>query len=401
MELLSCSINEMAGKSFDCGCGKTHSIYTQKIVIQSGAIRLVMDSGLSGAPFVIADENTWPLGESLFAAMPHVVLKGSNIHADDRSLGELLIETSEKHIDYFIALGAGTIGDITRFLAFRLNKPFINVCTAPSMDGAASSHCPLIHNDFKATYQAAPPYAVYFDLDIMRAAPQRMIAAGYADIAGKHIAALDWWLGSLATEEHFCPQIRDLTMRAVHNCEEACSGLAKRDPQAIAKLAEALILSSLAMQLNITSRPASGTEHLISHAWENLSIKRHMPVSLHGDKVGIGTLIACDIYHEFFKEKRATLKSVSNIDFETVLAHWDELREQADRLWSMKEGIALQIKQAGGPTRPSQLGISDEDVRYGFYHMTIGRPRVTIAHLIEAMGLESEIYDTIIPQWVN
>ena len=400
-EMFNMSIHDMAGKTFPCSCGKTHVIHTQKIILEPDAIYKVLDNGLPGTPFVIADENTWPLSRGLFDHLPHYILQGSELHADDCTLGKLLIETSDKDVGYFIALGSGTIGDSVRFLAYRLNKPFVNVCTAPSMDGAASCHSPLIHENFKVTYQAAAPYAIYFDLNIMANAPQKMIAAGYADVVGKYVAAVDWKIGHWATGEDYCPEIQALTLRAVKKCEESCEGLASRDPLAIKTLAEALLLSSMAMQLNITSRPASGMEHLVSHAWENLSIKRGEPVSLHGDKVGIGTLIACDVFHEFFREMRVPQKPLERINYDCILEHWDELKAESDHLWEIKDRVARQIHQAGGPVRPVQLGISPEDVKYGLYHLTVGRPRVTIAHLIKALNLEDEIYNKVIPKWTD
>ena len=142
------------------------------------------------------------------------------------------------------------------------------------MDGAASQHSPLIHHQFKTTYPAAAPYAIYFDLDIMAAAPAPMLAAGLADIEGKHVATLDWYIGHLVTGEAYCEPIRDLTMASVALCEQYCDGLAAREPQAVRALATSLLLTSLAMQLNVTSRPASGMEHLISHAWENYAIRQ-------------------------------------------------------------------------------------------------------------------------------
>lgn len=396
---LSLPISDLAGKSFDCPCGRTHTIHTQKLVIAHGAAEQVLDCGLPGTPFIVADTNTWPLAPAGWQALPHYVLTHEPLQADEYTLGDLLIETRAQSFDYLIALGSGTIGDSTRYLANALGLPFVNVCTAPSMDGAASCHSPLIHHHFKTTYPAAAPYAIYFDLDIMAQAPKAMIAAGFADIEGKHVATLDWYLGHLATGEAYCPQICELTMSAVHKCETACHGLSRRDPAAIRNLAEALMLSSLAMQLNITSRPASGMEHLISHAWENYAIKRHEPAHLHGDKVGIGTLIACDIYHEFFREKRLPKSAPEGIDYDNLLAHWDELKEKADALYALQDSIARRILKAGGPIYPTELGISPEAIRYSFSHMTTGRPRVTIAHLIEKLGLQEEIFAPVCEKW--
>lgn len=396
---LSIPVTELAGQTFHCSCGQTHTIHTQKLVIAPGAIHQVLDCGLSGTPFIIADGNTWPLAPASWQSLPHYVLRHDPIQADEYTLGDLFIEAATRSFDYLIALGSGTIGDSVRYLASALQKPFVNVCTAPSMDGAASSHSPLIHHHFKTTYPAAAPYAIYFDLDIMAQAPKAMIAAGFADIEGKHVATLDWYLGHLATGEAYCSQIRDLTMAAVSKCESAYLGLSKRDPAAIRSLAEALMLSSLAMQLNVTSRPASGMEHLISHAWENYAIMHHEPTHLHGDKVGIGTLIACDIYQAFFQEKRLPKQAPDGIDYDRILAHWDELKEKADALYARQDSIARRILKAGGPIYPTELGISPDAIHYSFSHMTDSRPRVTIVHLIQKLGLQEEILSPICEKW--
>lgn len=418
-------IESLAGREFVCPCGKTHTIGTQKFTIAPGAIHHVLSVFPDKTPFIVADKNTWPLAPASWQTLPHYLFSHEHIEADEYSLGDLLIESQLQPFDYMIALGSGNIGDCTRYLANALHKPFINVTTAPSMDGAASRHSPLIHHKFKTTYTAKEPYAIFFDLDILSKAPREMIAAGLADIEGKHVATLDWVLGHLSTGEDYCPEIRELTMEAVRRCEAAVDGLhasASVNDEAIRPLAEALMLSSLAMQLNITSRPASGMEHLISHSWENYGIMQGIPAGLHGDKVGIGTLIACDVYESFFLKETPTGQSLGydrllqavndpssicrtkpkhqpSINYQDLLDHWDDLKTRAQTLVEMKPLLAANIQKAGGPLTPRKLGFPPEQVRYGFDHMTDGRPRVTIAHLIEDLGLEKEIFDPLCEIW--
>ena len=382
----------LAGQTIHCSCGLTHTIHTQKIVLAPGAIHQSLESGLSGTPLIIADTHTWAYAPASFHSLPHYILSHDPILADEYTLGDLLIEASVQSVDYLIALGSGTIGDSVRFLASTLHKPFVNICTAPSMDGAASQHSPLIHHQFKTTYPAAAPYAIYFDLDIMAAAPAHMLAAGLADIEGKHVATLDWYIGHLVTGEAYCEPIRDLTMASVALCEQYCDGLAAREPQAVRALATSLLLTSLAMQLNVTSRPASGMEHLISHAWENYAIRQGLSPHLHGDKVGLGTLIACDVYHAFFH----TVKMPQQERYAPLVRHWNELTEKADALYALKPLIRERIAKAGGPVTLSALGISRQAAVYGFQHMTDGRPRVTIAHLIKELQLEEVIYPSVL-----
>lgn len=407
-------IAALAGRTFSCPCGKVHTIGTKKLMIGEGILKDVISESPEGTPFIIADQNTWPLAPSSWEDYPHYIFTHDPIEADEYTIGDLLIESQTRTFDYMIALGSGNIGDSVRYVASALNKPMVNVTTAPSMDGACSRHSPLIHHKFKTTYTAHEPYAVFFDLSVMEKAPKEMIAAGLADVLGKYNATLDWYLGHLATGEDYCPYIRDLTMEAVRRSVKAAPGLALEEGtvdhwKAVREVAEALMISSLAMQLNVTSRPASGLEHLISHSWENYGIEKGISPHLHGDKVGIGTLMACDLYRVFFLDAEISCEVLARlkqpgknpaISHENILKHWDELKERAEELYEKKDEIRDLILTAGGPVKPWELGISPEQVRYGFEHMTDGRPRVTLAHLIEDLSLEDRIYEKVIEQYI-
>jgi glycerol-1-phosphate dehydrogenase [NAD(P)+] len=85
------------------------------------------------------------------------------------------------------------------------------------------------------------------------------------------------------------------------------SGCASGDEREVRKLCDGLVMSGFAMQAMGSSRPASGTEHQVSHYWdmEDLSFGGR-PVS-HGFKVGLGTL---------FSTK--TLEFLLRVDFSAV-----------------------------------------------------------------------------------
>ncbi len=61
-----------------------------------------------------------------------------------------------------------------------------------------------------------------------------------------------------------------------------------------------LLMSGLAMQMMGNSRPASGAEHHISHLIEMrpAGLGAVNSPALHGEKVGVGTLIASRVYHQ-------------------------------------------------------------------------------------------------------
>ncbi|MFQ9800392.1 MAG: iron-containing alcohol dehydrogenase [Clostridia bacterium] len=56
------------------------------------------------------------------------------------------------------------------------------------------------------------------------------------------------------------------------------------------------MLSGIAMGYAGNSRPASGSEHHMSHFWEMDFLFRGKKAVLHGIKVGIGTVVSCKLY---------------------------------------------------------------------------------------------------------
>lgn len=81
-------------------------------------------------------------------------------------------------------------------------------------------------------------------------------------------------------------------------------------------------MSAFAMQASGTSRPASGTEHQVSHYWDMEDLcYEGKPVS-HGFKVGIGTLVSTATL-EFLLER-----DLAKLDVEAAVAKWPKTFEE-------------------------------------------------------------------------
>lgn len=74
-----------------------------------------------------------------------------------------------------------------------------------------------------------------------------------------------------------------------------------------------LILSGIAMQFQGSSRPASGSEHHMSHFWE-MHVINNETSALHGEKVGVGTVLSLD----FIKNNIDLLDRIEKIDLSAV-----------------------------------------------------------------------------------
>ena len=178
-----------------------------------------------------------------------------------------------------------------------MNIDFVSCPTAASVDGFCSSVAAMTWHGCKKTLTAVAPKLVVADTDIIKKAPVRLAKSGFGDMIGKYIALADWKIGNILTGEFYCEKIANMTLEATKEVLQAIEGIINGCDEAYEKLIFGLLLSGLAMQMMGNSRPASGAEHHISHLIEmsppSLNVKSD---ALHGEKVGVGTLIALREY---------------------------------------------------------------------------------------------------------
>jgi len=161
-----------------------------------------------------------------------------------------------------VAVGSGTICDTVKIAAAATGLPSAAVATAPSMNGYPSAIAAVLRDGVKRTEPAQPPKVVLADLDVLRNAPPRMIAAGLADLLAKPVSTADWTLANAMLGD---PISAD-GLAVVEESARLADGIAATlrgipAPDSVARL----FVSGLAMAVSGASSPASGGEHLISH----------------------------------------------------------------------------------------------------------------------------------------
>ena len=285
-----------------CSCGKKHNMTTEHCIIEIGCLSklntYVEVCGLSGYSVAIYDENTYRATAGVHPKVnKEIILSPDGLHADNHGVA-LAMEQLPDKCDYLIAIGSGTIHDITRYLAYTKNVPFVSCPTAASVDGFCSSVAAMTWDGFKKTFTAVAPKIVVADLNIISKAPAFLTNSGFGDMIGKFIALADWKIAHELTGEYFCPVIHNMTLDATTAVMESAEDIKNGDISAFEKLMYGLLMSGLAMQLLGNSRCASGAEHHISHLieMEPGALGVHSD-ALHGEKVGVGTLIASNEYH--------------------------------------------------------------------------------------------------------
>lgn len=299
-----------------CNCGRKHEIVVDDIIIDSGAIEQLPDI-LKRPNYVdkkslvmICDENTYEAAgkqvEAIVPGLKKIVLNPENLHANEHG-----VEAAKKgldqigEVDLMIAVGSGTIHDITRYHAYEMRIPFFSVPTAASVDGFVSTVAAMTWHGFKKSFTAVSPIVVIADTDIFKKAPLRLTASGVSDLLGKYTALADWKITHLLTGEYICDEICNMEYEALNRLRDSLDGLTTGDTKAYEDLMYGLLLSGLAMQMTGNSRPASGAEHHMSHLWEMEVINDYIDF-YHGEKVGVGLVLASKIYHAAAKKMRAS-----------------------------------------------------------------------------------------------
>ena len=291
-----------------CSCGREHKMTTEFCVIESGCMaefyNYINRYGISGFSVAIYDENTYNATMGVHPKVDkEIILSPENLHADNHGVAKAMEQLPDK-CDYLIAIGSGTIHDITRYCAYEKGIPFVSCPTAASVDGFCSSVAAMTWDGYKKTFEAVAPKIVIADLDIISKAPIRLTNSGFGDMVGKVIALADWKISNVLIDEFFCTTIHDMTMDATKAVMNSAEKIKSGDASAFEKLTYGLLMSGLAMQMLGNSRCASGAEHHISHLIEmqpeGLDVKSD---ALHGEKVGVGTLICCRQYHKIEDDK--------------------------------------------------------------------------------------------------
>ena len=206
--------------------------------------------------------------------------------------------------DLIVGVGSGVIQDICKYVSFQRKLPYFIVATAPSMDGYASVGAAMIMGGMKVTYSAHVPEVIIGDIEVLRNAPMELIKSGYGDILGKYSCLNDWKLSRVVRGEYFCPYVYDLTMDMLVKTKDLGEKLLERDAQAIETLMEAIVGVGVAMALVGNSRPASGSEHHLSHYFEIVGILRHEDYFMHGTDV-----VYSSIYTQRIREKLLALSA--------------------------------------------------------------------------------------------
>ena len=310
-----------------CPCGKSHTVQIKAVEIAPGLLTrcpaILAENGFPRRILVVADKNALTASDGIPEALKHGGFEIETKIYDDLRVAEaqFAAEVADlaKACGGILSVGSGSCNDVCRRAALLADREFAIFATAPSMDGFASGTAPITDRNFKATLPARQPSIIIGDTEILSKAPAALKTAGFGDVLAKYVALTDWRVSHLLTGEYYCEKIAALVRGTVAKMAALADRITADDPETAGVIMEALVWSGLAMKLADSVRPASGTEHVLSHYWEIKKLEKGLLSDFHGRKVGVATLFAARIYHEIIRRETVTFHPDAT-DWEKVFA---------------------------------------------------------------------------------
>lgn len=402
-----------------CECGREHPLETKLVVVDYGCLKdfdkYMDECGLTGKRTVLYDTNTYNLpGMVHVRADKELVLEAKGLHSEQGMIEAIMPELEDP--DVIITVGSGTLMDFARYPAYKLGIPFVAIPTLASSDGFTANICSIVIDGQKKSIPMHAPALVLADLNIIAGAPMFLNVSGVADILSKHISLADWKIARLVSGEYYCERVAGMAQEALDMMIKCAEGMRRGEKPDIEGMTMAQMISGLTMQMLRNSRAASGAEHLIAHLVEMKPPRFENAHGIHGECVGVGTILCAEEYHRIAKltpkakpfepldeawvrEKFGALADgvlkenendvLATFDPQNIVDHWDEIREIIAAIPPAEELIAL-FRDLGGKYRLSDIGI-DESLKGEVLGISAAiRNRLTLVRMLRVLDFGEE-----------
>jgi len=366
---------------------------------------------------VVSDRITHAiLGQRIERALTRFNLQSIVLDAprsDDATVADLEAALSPG-TDLVIAVGSGTLNDVTKLAAARRGCEQAVFATAPSMNGYCSLSASITSHGIKTSYRTRTPAGVFFDLGILAAAPPRLICAGLGDSACRPTAQADWLLSHLLLDTPYRETPFSLLAADERDLFSDTSALLAGDLETMRHLVRILVLSGFGMTLCNGSYPASQGEHMISHYIDMMRPTSIAP-RFHGEQIAVCTATMVELQERMLVRDRAPILRTTTVDREAVIAHfgpvigdgcwrelehkrfvgpalealngrlsqhWDTIRARIGAIHVRATTLRGLLTAAGAPIQPSDLAWPAELYANAVTHAREIRSRYTFLDLI-------------------
>jgi glycerol-1-phosphate dehydrogenase [NAD(P)+] len=226
--------------------------------------------------------------------------------ASFETVSRIKIEIEELKPDIILGIGGGKSVDVGKMIAYSIRKSFISIPTSASHDGISSPFVSLKGSNKPHSIKVNTPIGILADIKLISEAPPRLLSSGCGDLIGKLTAVKDWELARDDNNEYFGAYSAYLAKLSADIIMNKSKELLLNE-YGVRTIIEALISAGVAAGIAGSSRPCSGSEHLFSHALEYITDGN---CGLHGERVGLGTIIMSKLYGMDFERIIAVLENV-------------------------------------------------------------------------------------------
>ncbi len=207
--------------------------------------------------------------------------------ATQANLDGLISRAEEFRPDMILGVGGGSKIDLAKMAARSAGAEFLSVPTSASHDGISSPRASIVKDGKHLSLEGATPIAIVADTRIISRAPYRMLASGCADVLSNSSALRDWEIAAKAGKEMMSTTAYALSSYASGSIMRDSGRIRRNDETSTWLAVRPIIASGLAMGVAGSSRPASGSEHLFSHALDAIGAG----TALHGEQCGVGAIM--------------------------------------------------------------------------------------------------------------
>ncbi len=252
--------------------------------------------------FNIVANRVLELIKDYYTNIKYVIVEKASI--DEAS--KVLEKISSLRPQTVIGIGGGKSIDIAKYVSSKINARFISMPTSASHDGIASPFASLKGSGRATSFRAVVPDAIIADVELISKAPKRLLRAGVGDIVAKFTAVADWRLSHKLRGEYYGEYAASLALLSAKHIVSFIDEISRFSTEGVRILVEALVSSGIAMCIAGSTRPASGSEHLFSHALDMVAPKP----ALHGEQVGVGTIMMSYLHGMKWSRIKRVLKRV-------------------------------------------------------------------------------------------
>jgi len=316
-------------------------------------------------------------GQNSYKELAHSVLEQLNPNKLNLEVSPAIEEILEPEFDFqgysksnspVIAIGGGKILDYAKYLTFKTGRLLISIPSNASHDGIFS---PISVISGLSLGSKRPDYLL-IPLNILKKAPVISIQSGIGDLIANFTAIYDASLSKAIKHEAISEEALFLSYSASKaitdmiyeycNADRLTSFLSNntekrkillealfRSYTFLKQFIHSLVLSGIAMDMAKSSRPCSGSEHMISHAIDKLY--GHGVKATHGIQVAVAS--------NYIIEKQ--IKSLQNLS-QSLPPHLAEALQRDFQTYKLDFNIDELLFLLSMPRNFQDIGIKEEEI---------------------------------------